>query len=149
MGHGLHHSDVVMSAMASQITGISIVYSTVCSGADQRKHLSCASLAFVRIIRRSPVNFMLKVPVTRKMFPGDDVIMITTLSLEYNGRRATAQKHFKCISCLKIFQFWKNRCNGRLFLKVQLAKRAEELRARRQASSYAISACKRVLQTLW
>ena len=37
-----------MSAMASQITGVSIVCSTVCSGADQRKHQSCASLAFVR-----------------------------------------------------------------------------------------------------
>ena len=33
--------------MASQITGVSIVYSTVCSGADQRKHQSSASLAFV------------------------------------------------------------------------------------------------------
>ena len=36
-----------MSTTASQITGVSIVYSTVCSGADQRKHHSAASLAFV------------------------------------------------------------------------------------------------------
>ena len=33
-----HHSDVIISAMASQVTGVSIVYSTVCSGADQRKY---------------------------------------------------------------------------------------------------------------
>ena len=36
-----------MSLIASQITGISVVYSTVSSGADQRKHESSASLAFV------------------------------------------------------------------------------------------------------
>ena len=48
----------------------------VCSGADQRKHQSSASLAFVRGIHRSPVNSAHKGPVTRKMFPFDDVIMI-------------------------------------------------------------------------
>ena len=41
------------SAMASEITGISIVYSTVCSGADQRKRQSSASLAFVRGTHRN------------------------------------------------------------------------------------------------
>ena len=41
-------SDVIISAMASQITGVSIVYSTVCSGADQRKHQSSPSRAFGR-----------------------------------------------------------------------------------------------------
>ena len=45
-----------MSMMASQITGASIVYSTVSSGADQRKHQSSASLAFPRGIPRWPVN---------------------------------------------------------------------------------------------
>ena len=44
----MHHSDVIMGAMASEITGVSIVYSNGCSGADQRKHQSFASLAFVR-----------------------------------------------------------------------------------------------------
>ena len=43
-----HYSDVIMSAMASQIVGISIVSSAVCSGADQIKHLSSASLALWR-----------------------------------------------------------------------------------------------------
>ena len=72
-----YHSDVIMSATASQITGISIVYSKVCSGADQRKHQSPASLAFVRGIHRWPVNSPHKGSVTRKMFPFDDVIMLT------------------------------------------------------------------------
>ena len=65
-----------MGAMASQITSITIVYSTVYSGADQRKHQSSASLAFVPGIHRWPVNSPHKGPVTRKMFPFDDVIMI-------------------------------------------------------------------------
>ena len=56
-------------------TGLTIVYSTLYSGADQRKHQSSASLAFVRGIHRSPVNSPHKGPVTRKMFPFDDVIM--------------------------------------------------------------------------
>ena len=51
-----------MGAMASQITSLAIVHSTVYSGADQRKH-------------RWPVNSPHKWPVTRKMFPFDDVIM--------------------------------------------------------------------------
>ena len=67
--------DVTMSPMASQITSLTIVYSTVCSGADQRKHKSSASLAFVRGILRGPGNSPHKWSVTRKMFPFDDVIM--------------------------------------------------------------------------
>ena len=64
-----------MSEIASQITGLTIVYSTVNSVADQRKHQSYASLAFVRGIHRRPVNSPHKGPVTGKMFPFDDVIM--------------------------------------------------------------------------
>ena len=41
-----------MGAIASQITSLTIVYSTVYSDADQRKHQSSASLAFVRGIHR-------------------------------------------------------------------------------------------------
>ena len=48
--------DIIMSTMASHITSLTIVYSSVYSGADQRKHQSSASLAFVRGIYRSPVN---------------------------------------------------------------------------------------------
>ena len=61
--------------MASQITSLMIVYSTVYSDADQRKHESSVSLAFVRGIHRGPVNSPHKWPVTRTMFPFDDVIM--------------------------------------------------------------------------
>ena len=64
-----------MDSIASQITNLTIVYSTVHSGAEQRKHQSSASLAFVWEIHRWPVNFPHKWPVTRKMFPFDDVIM--------------------------------------------------------------------------
>ena len=53
----IHYSDVIMSAMASQITGVSTVCSAVCSYTDQRKYLSSAPLAFVRGIHRWPVNF--------------------------------------------------------------------------------------------
>ena len=64
-----------MSTIASQITSLAIVYSTVYSGTDQRKHQSSASLAFVWGIHRWSVNSTHKEPVTRKMFPFDDVIM--------------------------------------------------------------------------
>ena len=70
-----HYDDVIMSAIASQITSRTIVYSIVYSDADQRKHQSSASLAFVWGIHRGPVNSPHKWPVTRKMFPFDDVIM--------------------------------------------------------------------------
>ena len=76
--HSPHYCDVVMGTVASQITSLMIVYSTVCSDADQSKNQSSASLAFVRGIHRGPVNSPHKWPVTRKMFPFDDVIMIPT-----------------------------------------------------------------------
>ena len=75
-----HYSDVIMSAMASQIIGVSIAYSTVCSGTDQRKHQSPVSLAFVRGISHWPVNSLHKEPVTRKIFPFDDVIIRSGVS---------------------------------------------------------------------
>ena len=65
-----------MGTMASQITSLTIVHSTVYSDADQRKHQSSASLAFVRGMHRWPMNSPHKWPVTRKMFPFDDVVMI-------------------------------------------------------------------------
>ena len=71
-----HYGDVMMGAIASQITSLTIVHSTVYSDADQRKHESSASLAFVWGIHRGPVNSPHKWPVTRKMFPFNDVIMI-------------------------------------------------------------------------
>ena len=72
----MHYSYVIMGTIASQITSLTIVYSTVYSGAGQRKYQSSASLAFVRGIHRGPVNSPHKWSVTRKMFPFDDFIMI-------------------------------------------------------------------------
>ena len=69
------YNDVIIIAMASQNTGVRIVYSTVCSGPDQRTHQTSASLAFVRGIHRWPVNSPHKGPAAQKMFPSDDVIV--------------------------------------------------------------------------
>ena len=57
------------------ITSLTIIFSTVYSGANQRKRQSSASLAFVRGIHRWPVNSLHKGPVTQKIFSFDDVIM--------------------------------------------------------------------------
>ena len=64
-----HYSDVIMGAIASQITSLTIVYSTVYSGADQ-------------INIKAPRHWALcgeftgdKGPVTRKIFPFDEVLM--------------------------------------------------------------------------
>ena len=67
-----------MGAMAYQITSLTIVYPTVHSGGDQRKHQSSVSLAFVRGIHRGPVNSPHKGPATRKMIPFHDVIILTS-----------------------------------------------------------------------
>ena len=63
-----HYNDVIMDEMASQITSLTIVYSTVYSGPDQRKHQSSALLAFVRWSHRWTVNSPHKWPITRKFF---------------------------------------------------------------------------------
>ena len=81
-----------MGTIASQITSLTIVYSIVYSDADQRKDQSSASLAFVRGIHRWPVNSPHKWPVTRKMFPFDDVIMMG--DIERHGRQTG--RHWRC-----------------------------------------------------
>ena len=83
-----HYGDVIMSAIASQITNLTIVCSTVYSGADQRKHQSSASLAFVRGIHRWPVNSPHKWPVTWKICPFDNVIMILSALAEWGQHEA-------------------------------------------------------------
>ena len=90
------YNDVIMGAMASQITSLTTVYSTVYSGADQRKHQSSVSLAFVWGIHRWPVKSPHKLSVTRKRFTFDDVII-----LAYRGRGQNCSPFtndiFKCI----------------------------------------------------
>ena len=66
-----------MSAMASQITRLRIVYSKVYSGVDHRRRQSSASLVFGRGIHRWPVNSAHKGPVTWKMF---------SISWRHNGQ---------------------------------------------------------------
>ena len=51
-----HYNDVIMEAIASQISSLPIVYSTVYSRCRSKKHPSSASLAFVRGIHQWPVN---------------------------------------------------------------------------------------------
>ena len=76
---GIHNNDVIMGTIASQITSPMIVSSIVDSDGYQRKHQSSASLAFVRGIHQGPVNSPHKWPVTRKIFPFDDVIMLPAI----------------------------------------------------------------------
>ena len=101
-----HYDDVLMGAIASQITSLTFVYSTVYSDADQRKHQRSASLAFVRGIHRGPVNSPHKWPVTRKMFPFDDVIMdYQDIEAETKWppfRRRPFQKHFLDWKCMNL-----------------------------------------------
>ena len=73
--HGEHYSGIILGAMASEITSLTLVYWSIYSGVDHRKHQNSASLVFVWGIHRWPVNSHHKWPATRKMFPFDDVIM--------------------------------------------------------------------------
>ena len=88
-----HYSDVTMDAMASQITSLTIVYSIVYSGANQRKHQSSASLVRARGIHRWPVNSPHKGPVTRKMLPIDDVIIMLMERGTWEWRQRHRTKH--------------------------------------------------------
>ena len=109
-----NYSDVRMGTMASQITRLAIVYSTVYSGADQRKHQSCASLAFVWGIHRWTVNSSHEGPLMRKMFPFDDVIMGTITHIPgkpvflkhfeaWTNWSLIYRRHFFCFSLIQIF----------------------------------------------
>ena len=80
-----HYSDIIMRTMTFQITSVSIVCSTFCSGPDQRKHQSSASLAFVRGIQWWPVDSHHKGTVTWKLFPFDDVIIIADIAHILHG----------------------------------------------------------------
>ena len=94
-----------MGEIVSQITSLTIVYSTVNSDADERKHQSSASLAFVRGIHRGPMNSPHHWPATRKTFPFYDVIMPKLRVLSPSGRLVSCnmlcsdmplEKHLVC-----------------------------------------------------
>ena len=108
--------------MAFQITGVSFVCSPVGTGPDQRKHQSSASLTFVRGIHRWPVNSPHKRPVTRKMFPFYDVIMIY---LRHSGTRSTIINWLHIISneltSLLIHEItWCHLSLGRVFQRIEM-----------------------------
>ena len=98
-----HYGDVKMDAIASQITNLTIFCSTVYADANQRKHQSSASLAFVWGIHRGPVNSTPKWPVTRKMFPFDDIIMNGITAVLYKAIYIT----FRCV-----YWHWGNNTNA-------------------------------------
>ena len=95
-----HYSDVIMSAMTCQITRVSILCSTVCSGADKTKHQGSATLAFVRVNHQSPVASPHKGSATPKMFPFDDVIM-TAMSISHD--ELIPRIPFRMLSIVLIF----------------------------------------------
>ena len=76
-----HYSDVTMSLIASQIISVSIICSTVCSCAHQRKDQSSASLPGL-CGGEPPVPR--KRPVTRKLFPFEHVIMYSTTTQSFH-----------------------------------------------------------------
>ena len=106
-----HYVDVIMDAMASQITSVMIVCSIVYLCADKRKQQSSVSLAIVKEIDRWPVNSPHKRPVTQKIFPFDDVIMYyVNPAVPQNARMAwanidgTAQRNdaIEALGCIQI-----------------------------------------------
>ena len=119
--------DGIMSTVASQITSLTIVYSTVHSGADQRKHQSSASLAFVRGIHQWPVNFPHKGPVTRKMFPFYGVIVYSTPPSGWQQRKHQRSALLGAVSIRKtvlpgmaIPMLTIRRPNGRLIFNMEI-----------------------------
>ena len=103
-----HYNDVIMGTIASQITSLTIVYSTISSGADQRKHQSPASLAFVREIHRCfhlmmsscvwlwPTNVNLFWTGTQKK------IITYNHKHEFRYNYGSTQQMYNCISFVKI-----------------------------------------------
>ena len=115
-----------MGAMPSQFTSLPIVYSTVYSGAHQRKHQSSASLAFVCGIHQSPKNSPHKWPVTRKIFPFDDVIIEGQIAVLMNieltddpapdhprdlGNMLNTGKDLR----MEVYQYWKKYSQNWIF----------------------------------
>ena len=111
-----HSSDVIMEALASQISDDSIVCSTVGSGADQRRHQSSASLAFVRGLNGWPVKSSHKGPVTWKMLAFDDVITLFKFYLTRIKEKRVGPSKREYLRVYFIFFWWPHKhitWNGR------------------------------------
>ena len=123
----MHYNDVIMGAVASQITSLTIVYSTVDSDPDQRKHQSSASLTFVWGIHRGPVNTLHKWPVTRKMFhlmtSSWSHVMNTSCWPWHTLEHITMLQEWKSIEFHWpniLFKILRQRRNGRNFWKLKI-----------------------------
>ena len=91
-----HYNVVILSVMAYEITGAWTVSSNVCGGANQRKHQSSTSLAIVRRThRRWREDYYHKMPVMRKMFPFDDVIVL--MGHKASSRGQVLVSHLKIV----------------------------------------------------
>ena len=102
-------SDVIIGTVTSQISGVSIACSTVCSGVGQRKHQSSASRTFVRGVLWSPVDVPHKGPVTRKMLPFNDVTKLSRcwlLLTKLSEKQLTCRKHHRWEGSVG-FRFWR------------------------------------------
>ena len=97
----VYYNDVIMSATASQITGVLIFCSVVCTGTDQRKHRKLRVTGLCE--RNSPVTgeFPTQRPVTRKMFPFDDVIRKFTWPLFFHKEGFQPHVPFQCRKMIK------------------------------------------------
>ena len=79
----VQYSDVIISVMASLITGVSLFTQPFVQAQMKKKHQSPASLVFVRAIQRWPVNYPHKGPATRKMFPFDEEHVFEWITTRY------------------------------------------------------------------
>ena len=104
-----HCSDVIMSAGASQIIGVSSVCLSGCSGAEQRKYQRPVSLAFVRVIQRWPVDSPHKGQVPRKIFSFDDII-IPLLLIDMGRSVLTGEATSNRTHCCKVYDIYVKIC---------------------------------------
>ena len=88
-----HYTDVMMTIMASQITSLTVVYSTVYSDADQIKHQSSASLAFVGGIHRDRW-----IPRTKGQLSGKCFHLMTSSDFAKFTRLVILSSHLEMLS---------------------------------------------------
>ena len=85
-----NYSDVIISAMASKITGVSVVYSNVCSGSDPGKNQELCITGLCEW--NSPVTG----PVTRSMFPFDNITMQQRQVCRYGDYHSDSSRCTPC-----------------------------------------------------
>ena len=98
-----------MSSTASQITSLTIIYSTVYSGADQIRHQTSASLAFVRGIHRWPVNSQHRGPVNVSIWWRHHVVAQSVVTSSPGRWTERVRHELMCVA-------FRNVSNARLFV---------------------------------